>query len=473
MSGQLPKPFLSTMQGLLSADEYSLFCSEMERPAKTFIRQNRAKVNVEGASEQVVWCSDGLVLSHRPNFTFDPLLHAGAYYVQEQSSMFLHHVLRQVVSEPVLMLDLCAAPGGKTTLALSALPEGSMLVANEPIRQRAQILAENVSKWGLPNVMVCNNMPAELAQTGIQADIVLIDVPCSGEGMFRKDPENIGEWSVQKVEQCQLLQRQIATEAWKCLKPNGILIYSTCTFNTKENEENVAWICSKLGAEIVSVPTPEGWGIGGSRWDGLQERIFRFIPGLHPASHLPSGEGLFMAVMRKTSGQTAVHRQRTTEKRVQVPAEAKRLICNAEAFRFTQLGQHIVALQENLSTVLQQVADKLQVVQAGIMIGQMKGKDLVPAQQLALSTAMRKDSFAQVEVTWETAINYLRREAITLNQAPRGICLLTYQGLPIGFMKNLGNRANNLYPAEWRIRSTHLPENMPDLGLSFKIRDNQ
>lgn len=461
MLEKLPSEFLTSMRGMLSNEEYAKFCDEMCRPANTFVRLNTKKVRLTEPVQEVAWCPEGLVLSQRPNFTFDPLLHAGAYYVQEQSSMFLRHVLSHVVKEPIVMLDLCAAPGGKSTLALSALPEGSVLVANEPIRQRAQILAENISKWGLPNVIVTNNMPADYSQSNVRADVVLLDVPCSGEGMFRKDPENIGEWSQQKVVQCQQLQRQIASQAWNCLKNDGFLIYSTCTYNIKENEENVDWICRELGAEIVSIPVPAEWGIGCSRWDGLKERVYRFIPGIHPSSNLPSGEGLFIAVMRKTSNTEPARRTKANGKQPQVPSLAKQFIATDEPYRFTTNGQDIVAIPETMYPVYEQVTERLHVLLAGTTIGQQKGRYILPAQQLALSVVRRNDVFPEVEVSWKTAVDYLRREAIAIAEAPKGICLLTYQGLPIGFVKNLGNRANNLYPAEWRIRSTHIPDLQP------------
>ena len=203
--------------------------------------------------------------------------------------MFLHHVMKHVVGkEPVLMIDMCAAPGGKSTLACSLLPEGSMIVSNEPVAQRASILSENMKKWGMPNVVVTNNYPRDIRKTGITADIVLCDVPCSGEGMFRKDEATIGEWSMKNVEKCSAMQREIVSEAWQCLRQGGIMIYSTCTFNTRENEENVRWISESMDGEIIEIPTEKEWGITGSLLPGFDEPVYRFIPGR------TRGEGLFM-----------------------------------------------------------------------------------------------------------------------------------------------------------------------------------
>ena len=354
------------------------------------IRINPSKIDLKEwevvLSDGVVpWCEYGFYLTHRPPFTFDPLLHAGAYYVQESSSMFLHQVLRQYVTEPVVMLDLCAAPGGKSTLARSVLPEGSRLVSNEPIRGRAQVLEENVTKWGYPDHIVTNRYPKDFRKSKQQFDVILTDVPCSGEGMFRKDEGAIAEWSLQKVEQCQRLQREIVSDAWECLAPGGLLIYSTCTFNTLENEENIKWILENFDAEVLPVHTEAEWNIQGSILPDFIAPIYRFIPGL------TRGEGLFMAVMRK-GGKASPN----------LPPSTFHL----------------------------------------------------PPSPLTLHSSL----FTQ-EIDYHTALRYLRREAIVLPpDAPLGIVTVSYQGIPLGQCKNIGSRANNLYPKEWRIKSTHTPD---------------
>ena len=361
------------------------------------IRINPSKIDLKEwevvLSDGVVpWCEYGFYLTHRPPFTFDPLLHAGAYYVQESSSMFLHQVLRQYVTEPVVMLDLCAAPGGKSTLARSVLPEGSRLVSNEPIRGRAQVLEENVTKWGYPDHIVTNRYPKDFRKSKQQFDVILTDVPCSGEGMFRKDEGAIAEWSLQKVEQCQRLQREIVSDAWECLAPGGLLIYSTCTFNTLENEENIKWILENFDAEVLPVHTEAEWNIQGSILPDFIAPIYRFIPGL------TRGEGLFMAVMRK-GGKASPH-----------------------------------------PYTLPPIPDRWS-----------------PTRSLSLFT-LHSSLFTQ-EIDYPTALRYLRREAIVLPpDAPLGIVTVSYQGIPLGQCKNIGSRANNLYPKEWRIKSTHTPD---------------
>ncbi len=318
----LPNTFIDYTRSLMGEERFSRFVAAFDEEAPTSVRLNPKKgsglssdVEVEpekagtklNGATPVPWCDGGFYLAERPNFTFDPLFHAGCYYVQEAASMFVWRALRQYAAESgaetsssieeqsssvaqqpsssiaqqsssvadtlssrrLICLDMCAAPGGKSTAAMMALPEGSIVVCNEPIRQRANILAENIQKWGSPRVIVTNNYPADIARTGLVADVIICDVPCSGEGMFRKDEGAIAEWSVQNVENCARLQREIVAEAWKCLRPGGLMVYSTCTFNTKENEENVAWICSEMGAEVLPVDVEENWNIMGSLLDGF------------------------------------------------------------------------------------------------------------------------------------------------------------------------------------------------------------
>ena len=293
----LPPDFTTYTRQWMGESLFQDYCTALDETPPVSVRMNPWKWTgplAEGLSAgPVPWCHEGMYLTRRPYFTFDPLLHAGAYYVQEASSMFLAHVLRQYVDHPVKMLDLCAAPGGKSITALTALPEGSLLFSNEPIRTRACILAENLMKLGCPDVVVTQNYPADYHKSGLQFDVVLTDAPCSGEGMFRKDPKAIEEWTPGNVENCRRLQREIVGEAWHCLRPGGLLVYSTCTLNRKENEDNVAWMERELGARLLPVDTREEWGITGSLAADWQRPVYRFLPGR------TKGEGMFFAVMRK------------------------------------------------------------------------------------------------------------------------------------------------------------------------------
>ncbi len=346
----------------------------------------------------VPWCAEGYYLEGRLQFTFDPLFHAGCYYVQEAASMFITHVLRSLFtihSSLFTVLDMCAAPGGKSTAMLSVLPEDCTLVSNEPIPTRAQILLENITKWGAKNCIVTNNYPRDFKKAKAKFDLILCDVPCSGEGMFRKDPATISEWSVQNVEKCWRLQREIVADAWECLNPGGIMIYSTCTFNTKENEENVRWIMEEYDAEVIDIPIDASWHITGSLLDGFEAPVYRFIPGI------TKSEGLFVCVLRKRGEWREARGKRN---------DLRQLKCLS-----------IDGMQE-------------------------------------LSTLNSQLSTPTVDLPYSEALRYLRGEAIVLPaDAPRGIVTVTYKGFALGPVKNIGNRANNLYPKPWRIKTTHLP----------------
>lgn len=424
---QLPKEFEEYTRSLMGEELYSKLISGLAATPPVSIRLNPFKVAKDAYLEDeeqlnglqltpVPWAKDGYLLSERPSFTLDPLFHAGAYYVQEASSMFLDFIIRQLVKEPVTMLDLCAAPGGKTTCAMAALPEGSILYSNEPIRTRANILAENVMKFGHPDIIVTNNYAKDYAKAKKTFDVILTDVPCSGEGMFRKDPNAINEWSTSNVDSCWKIQRSIVEDIWQCLKPGGILIYSTCTFNAHEDEENVQWIIDNLGADPIALEgVKEEWNITGALKGNLP--VYRFIPGK------TKGEGLFMAVMRKKGEPTQGSTPTILKKEGKISMKEK----------------------------------GLKVMTHGINPPTQKGKKTIPDISLALSINQKENDYPHVDVDRQTAINYLRREAITLPaDTPRGIVTITYKGLGLGFANNIGNRANNLYPQEWRIKTTHV-----------------
>ena len=391
----LPADFVAETRRIMGDERYNRFVGAFDEEAPTSIRVNPRIVG-DGCfdgEKQVPWCSEGYYLNDRPQFTFDPLLHAGCYYVQEASSMFVTHVLRTVDSNHTsqFALDLCAAPGGKSTALRSVLPDDCVLISNEPMGNRAQILLENVTKWGGPNHIVTNNYPREFRKAKLKFDLILCDVPCSGEGMFRKDPNAISEWSVQNVEKCWQLQREIVADAWECLNPGGLLIYSTCTYNTKENEENIRWILDTYDAQVLDIPVDPSWNITGSLLEGFNEPVYRFIPGI------TRGEGLFVCALRKAG---------SLEPK---PFNAKKLA-------------------------------------------------------LKVLDAEFEKSDVCVDVDYATALKYLRGEALVLPaDTPRGIVTITYQGQPLGPAKNIGNRANNLYPKAWRIKSTHLPSEAPNI----------
>ena len=488
----LPASFIDYTRALLGNEEYEKLVVALQQEPPVSIRLNEklgALSQNAGAAHssffihhsslnKVPWASGGYYLDERLTFTFDPLFHAGCYYVQEASSMFVEQVLRQYVSAPVMMLDLCAAPGGKSTHACSVLPEGSLLVANEVIRNRSQVLAENLTKWGHPDVVVTNNDPADFSALSSFFDVILTDVPCSGEGMFRKDPVAVEEWSPENVEICWQRQRRIIADIWPCLKPGGILIYSTCTYNTKEDEENVRWIQEEFGAELLPLDVREEWNITGNLLGGEGESLKGF-PVCHFLPHKTKGEGFFLAALRKPEVEENVvfsfSKVKAAKKKDKkggavtsspVSKENRTLAGswlnseNAERYALLAEEKEVKVFPQQYMDELAAMKQYLKVVQAGVLIGEVKGKDLSPAHALAMSAPLlRQDAFDTEEVSYEQAIAYLRKEAIALSEtAPRGYVLLTYRNIPLGFVKNIGNRANNLYPQEWRIRSGYLPE---------------
>ena len=468
----LPQSFIERTRQLLG-EAYPAFEEALQQEVPVSIRPNRKKFTQEIEGEPVPWTPSGIYLRHRPTFTFDPLFHAGCYYVQEASSMFVERVLQTYVSDPVVMLDLCAAPGGKSTLSRSALPEGSLLVANEVMRNRSQILAENLIKWGYPDVVVTNNDPADFTPMENLFDVILTDVPCSGEGMFRKDEIAIEEWSVENVDVCWQRQRRILNDIWPTLKPGGLLIYSTCTFNREEDEDNVAWIARELGAEVLPVPVDDSWGITGNLI-GDDFPVYRFLP------HRTKGEGFFLAVLRKChftgdkvplyEAESATLRSKTRKVRkgkenkskmppLSIPKEAKAWLANSDDFVLEMKDTTVTAFPKKYAETYAMLQTYLKVIHAGITLGEVKGKDFIPHHSLAMSVSRAEAVFPKAELTYEQAIAYLRKEGLVLDASvSRGYVLVTYHQIPLGFVKNIGNRANNLYPQEWRIRSGYLPD---------------
>ena len=433
-------------------------------PSAPFAQPNYELCIMNYELEKVAWCPDAYYLNERPAFTFDPLFHAGVYYVQEASSMYLATILEKHLldkcdqSLPFMgeesrsdgeglclsCLDLCAAPGGKSTLLRSLLPDDCLLVSNEPMPKRAQVLAENMTKWGHPNCIVTQNYPADFTFLTDAFDLIVTDVPCSGEGMFRKDEGAIRDWSMENVDTCWRRQRSILTDIWPTLKPGGLLVYSTCTFNHFEDEDNVAWIAEHLGAEV------------------LEQR--HFLPGRD------KGEGFFIAALRKHTQTEDPLRPTATS-----PFMGRDFIGDkAEGTEREQKNDVARKIKRNLKILfsnieeeeperkygrkVEQKHDRKTERKHGKSIGRNSSKEDDKQQDvphaLALSTTYQRGTYPEYELTYDEALAYLRREALRI-KAPRGIVLVTFKGVPLGFVKSVGNRANNLYPQEWRIRTTY------------------
>lgn len=458
--------FRDEMLATLGEEQSIKLITALDTEPVTAVRFNPRKRLAETATyseeadmlcgEPIEWCSEGRVLPLRPQFTLMPEWHAGYFYVQEPASMIIGEIVKRLLPKinrtNIRYLDICAAPGGKTTAALSTLPDDAFVVANEFVPTRANILVENLTKWGTPNVAVTCGDTAIFRQLPDFFDIVAVDAPCSGEGMMRKDEQARSQWSEALVEQCSAMQREILGNAWVTLRPGGFLIYSTCTFNRTENEEMLHFLINELGAENIDT------GVNGDF--NLPKSLDRDLSAVRFMPHLTLGEGLFMGVVRKpgnflpqggtTRNKCKGSRQNTSK----IPDHLRNLISDPDKYSFSQnrdgVWRAIPASHAELVNSLEKYG---RVLLAGVKIGEEKGKNFVPDAALALNNAMASAAFPRINVDKETALNYLRREALILPvDTPRGNVVIQYNGLPLGFVKNLGNRANNLYPQAWRIR---------------------
>jgi 16S rRNA C967 or C1407 C5-methylase (RsmB/RsmF family)/NOL1/NOP2/fmu family ribosome biogenesis protein len=399
---------------------------------------------------QVPWSSYGYYLPERPFFTFDPLLHAGVYYVQEASSMFLEQALKQTVnvSERLRVLDLCAAPGGKSTLLQSLINADSLLVSNEVIKSRAAILEENLTKWGAANVVVTNNDPKDFERLDNFFDVVVIDAPCSGSGLFRREPEAIQEWSEQNVQLCCQRQQRIIADVYPSLQQNGILIYSTCSYSKEENEMVLDWLMSMFDVESLPLQTDASWGIVEVRSDQHQAYGYRFFP------DKVKGEGLFMACFRKHDGGQANLRPPKKSLLQKISKQETAIIqpwlkAGASVQCWKQ-GDRVMAFPMTLEQELLAIVDKMYVRKAGVTVGKMAGNELVPDHALAVSLLVNPGIVA-VSLKKEEVLQYLRREEVPMATSGRGWALVRYEGVNVGWIKILPNRVNNYYPKEWRI----------------------
>ena len=413
----------------------------------------RGDAGMQVQMKKIPWSSWGYYLSERPSFTFDPLFHAGAYYVQEASSMYLEQALRQTVelSRPLKVLDLCAAPGGKSTLIQSILPEDSLLVSNEVIRSRAGVLQENMIKWGAAGVVVTNNDPADLGRLENYFDVIVVDAPCSGSGLFRREPEAIEEWSPDNVQLCHQRQQRILSDIWPALRKDGVLIYSTCSYSKEEDEEILDWMITALGATSCQLQVDPAWHIVESQSE-KGGYGYRFYP------DKLEGEGFFIAAVRKEEGDTFTYpkskRQGIEKLSRKDVEELKGWVKEVEALSFFRHEDMIRALPAALMEDLSYLQSFCYLKKAGVLLGKPSVKEFIPEHELAMST-MIGEQLSAVELSREEAIGYLRKDELRMTgdklQGARGWTLVRYQGQNLGWIKVLPNRINNYYPKEWRI----------------------
>lgn len=455
MKRELPAAFEAAIKDF--GEDFSATLLEALRTSEpsVSVRANAAKGAFRPSdADPVAWEPSGLFLAQRPLFAADPAWHQGRYYVQDSSSMILGEAVRRIVathfndSEGLRYLDACAAPGGKTIAALDALPPGSFVVANEADRHRSNILAENIAKHGNPAVAISRGPAQRYASLPASFDIIAADVPCSGEGMMRKDPEAIAQWSPSLVAECAALQREIVFSLWTALRPGGVLIYSTCTFNRSENEDNIEWIARELGGESIDLRLSDFPGV--LHGFGIAMHTYRLTPGF------VRGEGLFIAALRKPTDAPAPKikpAKNTAKKSADGRIFAEKYLPDADNYSIFDRGR-IEAVPTGHADFARRLGERLDMLRCGLPIAELKGRELVPTHELAMSTALRRDALPCFELDYAGALAYLRGEALSdvPSTLPRGFALATYGGSPLGLVKNIGRRANNLYLDALRLR---------------------
>lgn len=446
----LPPAFRTQMAAQLG-DTLPAFEAALAQESPVSIRLNPRKPAFDPTGlEQVPWCAEGYYLPERPVFTLDPLFQAGAYYVQEASSMLLAEAMRQTVNldRPLRVLDLCAAPGGKTTLLASLLSDESLLMCNEVIRTRVPVLRENVEKWGFTNVVITNHDPEEFGKLEGFFDVVLVDAPCSGEGLFRKDAEAVGEWSPENVALCSARQKRILSAALPLVDQGGLLMYSTCTYNDAENTENMQFLAQN-GFKNRPLTLPAEWNI-------VPKEVAGAV-GYQCYPHLVRGEGFFISVFEKTAFAPArkPNSRPFRDWRALRPRETTQVrawLAKPDRFSYwTKPNGEVIAVPTALEKDLYFIHDALRNKGFGLELGTFKGNDFIPAHALALSTALLPET-PGVELSREDALRYFKKENLVLDESVRGWVLARYEGLPLGWMKGVGNRVNNYLPKDWRIR---------------------
>lgn len=450
----LPGRFVERVLRELGADEGGALCRALEGESPVSVRLNAAKGLAAPSGRPIGWSADGYYLDGRPSFTLDPDFHAGRYYVQEASSQFVGHLVAACGgAEAGRVLDLCAAPGGKTTLYATLAGRNGLVVANEINRSRAAVLADNIRKWGLGNVAVTVNDPSQIARMEGWFDVVAVDAPCSGEGMFRKSEEARAEWSEANVAMCTERQQAILREAWRALRPGGLLLYSTCTFNFTENEGVLraftAWAADET-EPAGRVPVDADWGIVCGAEGDFQ--TFRFYP------HRTLGEGFFASVVRKRAGTGERLRLPKLQRNPVVWAERRavqelrRWVAEPEAMRFAAVGDTFYGFWEAQAQAVQSLSGVLNVIASGVELGQLFKGVLKPAHALALFNGLNRTATAVCDLSREEALCYLRRGEVAAGRFAEGMNLVSADDAALGFAKRIGRRCNNLYPNSLRIR---------------------
>ncbi|HSZ84611.1 MAG TPA: hypothetical protein VK787_01200 [Puia sp.] len=455
MQIKLPHKLIESLEKIKGFDKEAFEKVHASVEQITSIRFNPSKLSIINyqlsIDSPVPWSSQGYYLNKRPSFTLDPLFHAGTYYVQEASSMFLEEVLKQTadLTKPLRVLDLCAAPGGKSTLIQALINSNSLLVSNEVIKSRVNILSENIIKWGSDNVIVTNNDPKDFSRVENYFDVIVIDAPCSGSGLFRKEPDAINEWSEENVNLCNQRQQRIIADMMPALKQNGVLIYSTCSYSKEEDEDILDWMMEKFALNSTPLKRDENWNIVETISEKTNGYGYRFYP------DKLKGEGFFISAIHKKDGSDFYFPK--TKKN-----NYERLIKNEEVMVrkwitddadviFFKKNELVYALPSNQQDDFTFLQSSLYIKKAGVLLGKIAHGELIPEHELALSNIIN-DDIQSINFTKEQALNYLRKEEIKIETKLRGWCIVKYENQNLGWIKILQSRINNYYPSECRVR---------------------
>ena len=401
-------------------------------------------------SYAVPWAEDAYYLSSRPSFTLDPLFHAGLYYVQEASGMFVSFAIKKTtdLTRNLRILDLCASPGGKSTMLQSLISEESLLVSNEVIKSRVPALYQNMTKWGFANGIVTNNDPIHFKKLPGFFDIILIDAPCSGSGLFRKDTEAAKNWNMDLVQLCSQRQRRILEDAWDSLKEDGLLIYSTCSYSKEENEDILDMIFQQYACISICLAPDPSWNIIETKSEKMAAYGYRFYP------DKVLGEGFFLSVIQKKQGIEHTIKTKKIRNEGRVSASVEKQIntwIDEKTLRYLFVGESIHALPGVIVNEFETLKNNLYLKKAGIRIGRPGENELIPDHELALANFLKYES-SYLDVSKSDALSYLRGEPFGLNSGDKGWKAIRYLGQRMGWVKMIEKRMNNYYPKSWRIR---------------------
>jgi len=449
---KLKTDFLQSIEHCQGFDKEAFIEAHHQTPVVS-IRINQSKtleqsvvLDDDNLLVKVPWCDEAYVLKDRPSFTLDPLFHAGAYYVQEASSMFLQYVAKELFQEGhgYKALDLCAAPGGKSTL-MAGMHQFGMVISNEIIQSRVAVLQENIIKWGQMKVLVSNNDPADFKNLPGYFDFVMVDAPCSGSGLFRKDDKAMNEWNPELVDFCVARQKRILLSAIETVAVGGYLFYSTCSFSEEENEDNLDFLIDTGLFESVDLLIDPSWNIISSSSKKHGARGYRFYP------DKILGEGFFCSVLKKVSSSSnnrVVYPQ--SVKTLPLYAQLKDWVNDAETLHYFQKADDIFAFDSEFLPDLNLISTVLKLRKSGLRLGEIIREEFVPNHELAMST-LQSNQIPSIQLDLKTSLQYLRRETIETTVAQKGWSLVQYKGISLGWIKQVQGKAKNHYPLNWRI----------------------